>query len=735
MIGRTATLAALALLAVAPPARGEVLRRLPDSRARGLARLEPLGRAPDDLRLDGVTVVFGLRRRRVLDAIIAAQADPRSPRFGQRLGADEIADGFGARRTEYERVRRWFVEHGFEVTRESPFRLTLVVSGTAAQVEAALATPIGLFRRYGRVHHGPLAEPALPESVSSAVRGILGLDDLPKFRPLVQLANGTTALAPSDFAAAYDVASLQAVGLTGGGHSIAVIARSNFLDSDIAAFSSHFLPRPLSPVRVFTGADPGILPDEGEQIEVLLDTQWAGSLAPGAALNVMIGSKKGNIPEALETAIDNRARGMPSGDVISVSFGLCEPLAEPVATEFFDYLYAVANAQGQTVLVAAGDDGAQDCLPDRPDIAVNGLASSPHAIAVGGTSFALDPTGAVPVPLVETPWNDGFGAGGGGRSVFLAMPPYQLAAGLAPFGAGRVLPDLALAASPRFPGYVIVQDGVERIVGGTSAGVPAFAGVVALLNERLATSRGRTGGLGQLTPEIHHAGNEQVRGLRAPVFRDVTTGSNGFVAGPGFDLATGWGAPLAGALADALDGPQRCEPLIDTVHPEAGCLVPSGRGRNGCAGEWLVEQGTFGLRGGLPAVGQSCRDGDPQCDADGIADGRCTFRVALCANVFDFRLLKSHPARRSFPFRCRPGTTRRMRLVSPRARGADETDAAARAALFGAFASLPLPTSLADACTTTVPVNVPVGDRLRLRALMSGSLGARKARLTLHCTS
>src|SRR5436309_15807809 len=137
-----------------------------------------------------------------------------------------------------------------------------------------------------------------------------------------------TVLAPGVFATAYDVASLQGAGLTGAGRSIAVVARSNFLDSDIAAFSSRFLPRPLAPVRVFTGADPGILPDEGEQIEVLLDTQWAGSLAPGATLNVMIGTPRGDVDgvtRALEAAIVNRAEGGPSGDIISISFGFCEP--------------------------------------------------------------------------------------------------------------------------------------------------------------------------------------------------------------------------------------------------------------------------------------------------------------------------------------------------------------------------------------------------------------------------
>src|SRR2546428_6185610 len=105
-------------------------------------------------------------------------------------------------------------------------------------------------------------------------------------------------------------------------------------------FSSNFLSFQLAPVRVFAGADPGILSDEGERIEVLLDTEWAGSLAPGATLNVVIGSQGGNIPEALITAIDNRAGGAASGDGSTLSFGLFESAGPAVTNQPFDALYA-----------------------------------------------------------------------------------------------------------------------------------------------------------------------------------------------------------------------------------------------------------------------------------------------------------------------------------------------------------------------------------------------------------
>src|SRR5437763_1399213 len=416
----------------ATAAAAERLRQLRGTVPRALAAMTPAGRAPADLRLGHVTVLLGLRHRRTLDALVAAQQDRRSPLFHRWLDAAEIADRFGPRRDEYERVRRWFVAHGFEVVRDSQFRIALVVAGTAAQVEVALGAPAGRLVHGGRTYHAPLADPSLPESIAASVRGVVGLDDLPKFRPLAAFPGSQTALVPSDFAAAYGVAPLQAAGLTGAGHSIAVVARSNFADTDVALFSSNFLSFQLAPVRVFPGADPGILAEEGERIEVLLDTQWAGSLAPGATLDVVIGSPHGDIPEALIAAIENRA-----GDVVSLSFGLCEQAAPMVTAELFDAFYAVANSQGQTVLVASGDDGGRDCAPQSLVPAVSLLASSPHVVAVGGTSFALNLDGSVPGSLVERVWEDSGGAGGGGRSLRFGMPRYQIAAGLAGLSSGR----------------------------------------------------------------------------------------------------------------------------------------------------------------------------------------------------------------------------------------------------------------------------------------------------------
>lgn len=721
--------------------RAEPMQPIPHSVPQALAAMESVGPAPAELPLEHVTVFLGLRDHEALEAVIAAQQDARSPRFGRWLEMGEIADRFGPRREQYERVRRWFVGEGFRVVRESPARIAFVVAGTAGLAERALAAPIHLFSHRGRTYHGPTADPFLPESLAAGVTGILGLDDLPKFRPLATApraistcpdASGDlvpcTALAPVDFAAAYAIDALRAEGLTGAGRQIAVIARSDFNESDVTDFAAHFGAE-VRFTRDFVGDSPGILPGVGEETEVLIDTQWAGALAPGAHVNVIISTPQGDIDESLAEAVEKRI-----GDVVSISFGACEPAAPLIAIQLFDAYYTIANAQGQTVLVASGDGGATECgIGDRL-LAVNALASSPHAIAVGGTSFNLLPDGALPTPVVERVWDDRFGGSGGGESIIFARPRYQLAA-LPAVRQGRALPDLALAGSPNTPGYFIVQGGSDVKVGGTSVGAPAFASVLALLLEHVARTQG-TSGFGQLLPTLYRLGAEQARGVRAPVFRDVTQGDNavagsgGFTAGPGFDLATGWGAPMGDALGAALTGPGPCEPDI-------ACLVP-GRGprRKACHAEWLVERGSLARRANdVPRARQSCRDGDPECDADGVADGRCVANVALCVNVFDYR--EPFLGRQNLPV-CEPTLLRRARLSRTPGARRDAQTAASRRALQAAVRALPLPGNLEGACTATVPVEVPIPEgrrrgRLKIAARAARDSTATTARLTLQC--
>jgi hypothetical protein len=512
---------------------------------------------------------------------------------------------------------------------------------------------------------------------------------------------------------------LHAGGLDGTGSSIAVAARSDFDLADVAAFAARFGVSPRAPVKHFVGPNPGVLPEFGELTEVLLDTQWAGALAPQADVTVVIGSRDGDIPEAVSEAIERRL-----GQVVSISFGLCEPLSSATVTEVFDGLYTVANLQGQTVVVASGDAGATDCAPDLPTVAVNALASSPHAVSIGGTALdpAFDGDGVATGWVSETVWNDDSGAGGGGLSRIFARPGYQLGLGFV----ARALPDVSLPGSALTPGYAVVERGESIIVGGTSAGTPAFAGILALANQRA----GRDG-LGQLLPSLYRLGQDGAAGRRDAVFRDVVSGNNGYPAGPGFDLASGWGSPVADRLVTALGD----EPA-DTCEPGIDCLVPApGPVQRRCLGQWLVDMdGLARGRNGAPRRRQMCRDGDPSCDTDGQADGHCTIDVALCLNVFDVRAI----GRDGLP-RCPTTEIRGVRLLSPGRSGRVSTRTRAGEDLGTAFRALPaLPTLLDGACTARVPVVVPLHEsgrpgRLTLRARVRGANGAARPAVTLVC--
>src|SRR5207249_12265422 len=131
-----------------------------------------------------------------------------------------------------------------------------------------------------------------------------------------------------------------------------------------------------------------------------------------------------------------------------------------------------------------------------------------------------------------------------------------------------------------------------------------LASALALIDEAQGTA-----GLGQLGPILYRLAGEQVRGLRAPVFHDVTEGTNGgFAAGSGFDLATGWGSPIIDALSPALGGGGG--PCL----PESECLVPgTGGPRRSCAAQWLGEATPLGPRpAGIPRLRQLCRVGVPR---------------------------------------------------------------------------------------------------------------------------
>ena len=85
-------------------------------------------------------------------------------------------------------------------------------------------------------------------------------------------------------------------------------------------------------------------------------------------------------------------------------------------------------------------------------------------------------------------------------SIEFPLPNYQATAHVPPNAdsakTGRGVPDVCGDADPE-TGYAIEVDGAEQTIGGTSAVAPLWAGLIALLNESLATP------VGFLQPQLY----------------------------------------------------------------------------------------------------------------------------------------------------------------------------------------------------------------------------------------
>src|ERR1039457_5704778 len=172
---------------------------------------------------------------------------------------------------------------------------TIVFSGFAGQVQSAFQTAIHRYRVRGEMHLANANDPQIPEALAGVVAGVATLHDFRR-QPMhtrLQAAPQYSAggsyyyLAPGDFAAIYDVASLYANGINGAGQTIAIVARCNIPMSDVQTFRQTFGLPANNPTIVVNGSDPGIISAD-ELAEADLDVQWSGAVAPQATIDFVV---------------------------------------------------------------------------------------------------------------------------------------------------------------------------------------------------------------------------------------------------------------------------------------------------------------------------------------------------------------------------------------------------------------------------------------------------------------
>ncbi|HWE37876.1 MAG TPA: S53 family peptidase, partial [Isosphaeraceae bacterium] len=320
----------------------------------------------------------------------------------------------------------------------------------------------------------------------------------------------------------------------GTGQTIAIVDAFNQpnIKSDLHAFDQQFgLPDPPS-FQVVAQDGSQNLPANASKgdwgYEISLDVEWAHALAPGAKILLV---EAASASDDLNTAVQ-WAAAQPGVSVVSMSWGSPEYYGENLD----DSIYTTpAGHNGVTFLAATGDTGSPGDYP----------ATSPNVLAVGGTQFAasLDAQGDY---ATETGWN----SGGGGVSPYELQPGYQKGV-VTQSATNRATPDVSMDSGTGvavYDSYDASWDWID--VGGTSLATPCWGALIAIADQGLA-ARGQ-GTLGNQAAMTGLYALDQKAGSIS--FHDITTGSNGLPAGPGYDLVTGIGTPQAAAIAAGLSG-------------------------------------------------------------------------------------------------------------------------------------------------------------------------------------
>jgi kumamolisin len=403
------------------------------------------------------------------------------------------------------------------------------LTGSPACLGALLGTTFVGFAGDGASFYGHTT----PVTIPRALRGvtyILGLDNLPIARTLYVLpaVNVRNALdvptgATDRAVALTSFTPLQVARLygypagSGSGQRIAIIELGGGYRP--AELATYFAGLGIAAPAVTAHSADGIgrnnpADTSGANVEVLLDIEVAGALAPGAAIAVYFAANSfAGFYAAIAAAIASRPCA------VSISWGAPERYWPAGAMAAYNALFAAAVAARVNVFCASGDNGSSD---GAPGLNVDFPASSPNVVACGGTTLSATADRIVS----ETTWNAAGSATGGGYSATFPKPAYQtrrLPAGKR----WRGVPDVAANANPH-TGYQVYVDGRRLVVGGTSAVAPLLAGLCA----RVCQVRG-----GAKTPFWNAALYSG-----AVACTDVRAGNNGaYAAAPGWDPCTGMG--------------------------------------------------------------------------------------------------------------------------------------------------------------------------------------------------
>jgi kumamolisin len=510
-----------------------------------------------------VTVIARAHGAKALVSAVSEMAT-LPPHQRRHLSHEEFRQRFGARQEVLERIAAAASELGLEVADLNPAGRSATLRGTVAQMCRIFRVEPVLHRRADGTYRSFKGPIQVPEQLASDIEAVIGLDDIPVAVPHVcrHLRTVDAYTHPAEIARLYDFPEAD-----GAGQRVAIIELGGgFHEADLDLyFAEQGLAKPTIVVHELDGARNN--PADAEAIlatieaagisvnypamaerapaddprnsakninwtvETSMDIELVGALVPRAEIHVYFAANNTNGKyHALRAALEDDC------SVISLSWSGHESDKSPSYIDLIESVLHEAALKGVTVCCASGDDG-RLVYP----------ASSPYALACGGTHLHDTETGAVH----EKVWNEAVPVpaarrmcSGGGVSEVFDLPSWQESAdvvgktGLS----GRGTPDVA-AKADLHTGYYTVVGGSIIGGGGTSAAAPTWASLVTRINQHLAENGSR---IGYLTPLLYVLD-------RVEVFRDIAGGHSGiYQACSGWDPCTGLGSPNGSKLLEWL---------------------------------------------------------------------------------------------------------------------------------------------------------------------------------------
>lgn len=383
-----------------------------------------LGPAAGSVTLSHINLL--LRRSEAQEAalqkyLIEVQQES-SPNYHRWLTPEQFGQLYGPADSDIAAITAWLESQGFAVKAVSRGRTRIEFSGTGAQISQAFRTAIHSFSHNGEQFYSTTAEATIPAALAPVVSGIAHLDTR---KPKAQISPGqsgrfdhkaerfvttpaaassgsdeythTTStgahvlmLTPADAATIYNtpVENLNAnyastTPYTGDGASIGLVGVSAIDMTPVVNYRHLYLKEDPGTAPTVYNVD-GVT-ETDSATEAYLDLEIAGGMAPGADLYFYTATDLGTA--AAQAVEDNIV------DFLSMSFGSCEEELGASADAFWNSLWQQASIQGIAVTISSGDEGSANCNHHHTEtiathgLAVNGFASTPYNIAVGGTDY------------------------------------------------------------------------------------------------------------------------------------------------------------------------------------------------------------------------------------------------------------------------------------------------------------------------------------------------------------